>query len=136
LSISPQNEGRGFEKEISDEFKLSQTPASGAFWSSKLDLFGFKSRWSAKFTAKRSFRLTQDDVEEAIKACLDGSVPIWIIRIGEERYDIVAMRKEDFKSILSGDIRLEIETSGKSAQKRKRSGLPILLRETEGENDN
>ena len=138
--MNPQELGRRFEKEIADEFGLQQTPASGALWFSKLDVVGFSSRWSCKFTEKRSFRLSQDEIEEAIRACTgvggDGTIPVWALRIGNERYDLVMMRKEDFKLLLQKDISPGIQETGKSAQKRRRSEIPILLREDTDSGEN
>lgn len=136
--MTPQQQGRQFEKEIADEFDLQTTPASGAFWFSKLDLFGYGTRWSCKFTQKRSFRLTQDDIDEAVKACQgpggDGSIPLWMLRLGSEKYDLVIMRKEDFKLFTEKNINLRAPEIGKSVLKRRRSEVPILLREeTNGE---
>lgn len=132
---TPQARGRKFEKEIGDEFDLYQTPASGALFYSKLDLAGFGSRWSCKFTEKRSFRLTQEDIEEAIRACTgvggDGTIPVWALRIGEERYDLVIMRKEDFKLLLNKEISIGKSGSTKNEMKKKRAATPQLLREEE-----
>lgn len=127
-----QTKGRIFEQEIAKEFSLYTTPASGAVWYSKLDAWDLLTRWSCKFTEKESYRLTKKDIDEAIAACQgpggDGSLPLWAIRLQVEKYDLIIMRKEDFKLLLSGDLEIEKKVS-KHEVKRRRSQIPILLRE-------
>jgi len=135
--LSPQEEGRIFETEIAEEFALQENPASGAVWYSKLDLRGYSTRWWLRLTKKRFFRLTQDNIDEAVRACYgpggDGSLPIWAIRVGEEKYDLIFMRKNDFKLLIEDEIDMRYVVSDKNEKKKRRAALPILMREEEND---
>lgn len=132
---SAQDEGREFEKELADELGLSVVPGSGNQWYSQLDLIGRGVRWSLKYTREKSFRLTQEDVREAVVATQgvsgDGSIPLWAVRLGTEEYDLIIMRKNDFLLMQEGELTLigNDEPPKKSEIRRARSRVPILLRE-------
>jgi len=129
--MTPQDQGREFEKDLADEFGLQQTPASGSVWHSKLDLVGLGARWSLKFTTKESFPITATDILEAEMACDgpggDGKIPIWAARI--PRGDYIIMRKEDFKNLQQGKIKLIEEDRPQVAARKARARQPELLRE-------
>ncbi len=120
---------------MAEEFGLSLVPGSGnqPWW--KLDLSGVKSRWSLKFTGSSSFRLTQDDITEAVEATQgisgDGSIPLWLLRIGSADFDMVVMRKQDFMLMQEGDLQLigSDAPPRKSDERRARSRVPVLMRE-------
>lgn len=133
-SRTPQQRGRDFEVELRKEFGLKPVPGSGSVWWSKLDLKGRLARWSLKFTTKKSFDITQDMVDEAISACYgpggDGSMPLWGVRIGDERYDLVVMLKQDFAALQRGEIQpLISEGREKTRQRKALASVPALLRE-------
>lgn len=138
--MTPQEEGRQFEREISAELGLQQTPSSGSQWYEKLDLRGI-ARWSLKFTRQSSFRLQQSDIDEAVNATSgiagDGRIPIWLIRIGSPVYDMVLLRKEDFKAMQNGEIQiLDIPKARNSDLRRARAKIPVLMREENDTNEN
>lgn len=128
--MTPQQEGRLFEERLAEELGLKKTPGSGAFWSDKLDLKGTKMRWSLKYTSKRSFSISQDLIDEAVRVCEgpggDFSIPLWAIEIESPKYDMVLMRKDDFLALLSEDQKLEIKSK---QSKYKNAKTPTLLRE-------
>lgn len=136
--MTPQDQGRQFEKELAEEFGLSQVPSSGSVWHSKLDLTGNNIRWSLKFTTKKVCPLKYEDFEEAIDSCLgvggDGSTPIWAARIDPLGEDLIVMRKEDFKLMQMGFTKLMniiSEDKPQVAARKSRARQPELLRNEE-----
>jgi len=128
------NIGAKFEEELSKEFEIKKTPGSGNQWYSKLDLFGRGARWSLKATAKKSISIGQDVIDEAVNACErmsgDGSMPLWAFRIGDDKHDIIAMRKEDFKLLQAGELKLIGEgVKEQVAQRRAKASTPVLFRD-------
>lgn len=117
-----------FEEEIAKEFNLNLTKASGALWFSKLDSFGTGSRWSCKFTENNSISISKSIIDEAVNVCQgpggDNKTPIWALRINESRYDLIVMRKEDFKVLLESPESLSVDV----ANKKRGNPLPQLLR--------
>jgi len=137
---TPQQRGRNFEKELSEEFGLQQVPGSGSVWHSKLDLSGHGVRWSLKFTANTSFPIKFADIVEGLEACFgpggDGSIPIWAARIEQLDEDFIVMRKEDFKLMQAGFTKLLniiSEDKPQVAARKKRASQPELLRD-DGDN--
>lgn len=131
--MTPQEEGRRFEEEIAKEFGLKVVPGSGNQWYAKLDVYGKGARWSMKYTAAQSYRLTQEDLTEAYVATQgisgDGSVPLMMLRIGEPEFDVVVMRKPDFVSFQAGELQLiGTDTPKAGDQRRARARVPVLLR--------
>lgn len=131
--------GREFEQEIAEELGLSLVPGSGNQWHSKLDLQGKEARWSLKYTDAKSYRLDQEDVDEAVEATQslsgDGRVPLWLIRLQTEEYDLVVIRKKDFFAWKSGEINLSGDDKPKQSQvRRARARIPVLLRGEDGDN--
>jgi len=127
------NIGKIFEDDLSKEFGIDKVPGSGNQYHSKLDLKGNGARWSLKATSHKSISVTQDVIDEAVAACEslsgDGSMPLWAFRIGDNSYDMIMMRKEDFKALQAGELKLiEVETNKKTEQKRLRAKIPRLLR--------
>jgi len=129
--MTPQKQGRDFEKELAKEFGLTQVPGSGSVWHSKLDLIGKGFRWSLKYTEKSKNPIDFETIDEAMLACYgaggDGSSPIWVARI--QGNDFIMMLKEDFKSIQQGDIKLIEEEKPHIAARKARARQPELLRE-------
>ena len=127
-----QNQGRQFEKDLAHEFGLEQIPGSGSVWHSKLDLTGHGARWSLKYTSKSICPLKYKDFVEGIKACLspggDDSIPIWAARIEPLGEDLIVMRKEDFKLLQTGHIKLIEEDRPQVIQRKEKSRIPELLR--------
>ena len=125
--------GLEFEDEMAAELGLNNIVGSGSTWHSKLDLKGILARWSLKFTKNKSFVVDHILIDEAVNACEgpggDGSVPIWLIRIGNSKYDMIMLRKNDFKMMQETDVELLHVESTKIEQKRKRASVPQLFRD-------
>ncbi len=134
--MTPQDQGREFEKDLSQEFGLKQVPGSGSVWHSKLDLSGHDVRWSLKFTTRKICPIRYEDFEEGLEACYgvggDGSTPIWAARIEPLNEDFIIMRKEDFKLMQMGYEKLMniiSEDKPQVAARKRRASQPELLRE-------
>jgi hypothetical protein len=130
--LTAQNRGRDFEQELAKEFGARGSIASGALWFDKLDGSGIGYRVSSKYTDKASFSISQGLIDEAVKACegigADGSMPIWAIRLQSPKYDLIVLRKDDFKALLEEPALIKIDYS-KAELKRKRASIPQLLRD-------
>lgn len=128
---TPQQQGRNFERELSEEFGLELVPGSGSTWHSKLDLVGLGARWSLKYTESGAFPITVNDLTEAETACFgpggDGKIPIWAARV--PLGDYIIMRKEDFKALQKGTISLIEQDRPQVAARKARARQPELLRE-------
>lgn len=129
---TPQSKGRQFEKDLAEEFGIKQVPGSGSVWHSKLDLYGSEARWSLKFSEKKQFPISYNDIEEALQACFglggDGATPIWAARI--DLGDFVIMRKEDWVDMQSENFTSLINKGNPKAEARKaQARLPELLRD-------
>lgn len=134
--MTPQNEGREFEKELAQEFGLEQVPGSGSVWHSKLDMRGNRARWSLKTTGLVAFPLTLTDIKEAFEACYgpggDGSTPLWAVRMTQAGEDFVVMRKEDFIAFHVDDLKfINKEKRPKVAERKAKAKVPGLLRDSE-----
>ena len=125
--------GLEFEKEMAKELGLKRIVGSGSTWHSKLDLKGFIARWSLKFTKNKSFVVDQALIDEAVYACEgpggDGSVPLWLFRLNNSKYDMIMIRKNDFKMMQETYVELLKVESTKAEQKRKRASVPQLFRD-------
>lgn len=128
------NIGTEFEYDLAEEFGLDRIPGSGATWYSKLDLKGNDARWSLKSTSvERRWPIQIKDIKEALEACFgnggDGATPIWAARI--PLGDFVLMRKEDFKALQTGELKLIQQDRPHVAERKKRAKTPELLRGTD-----
>lgn len=131
---SAQEKGLQFERDWSERFGLDLVPGSGAVWHSKLDLKSDRrARWSLKYTEKKSYSIKTADIDEAVDACEgpggDGSVPVWGFRIGGEGHELIALRPDDFELLQRGELRLVGERETKGSERRRRSTIPVLMRE-------
>jgi hypothetical protein len=131
------NIGTKFEEDLAKEFGLTRVPGSGNQFQSKLDIQGKGARWSLKTTGKKSITFSQEIVDEAVDACFglngDGSIPVWALRMETPEYDLIILRKEDFKALQKGELQLITEETGKDKvnQRRLRSKTPSLFRNDE-----
>lgn len=128
-----KNLGAQFERDLSEEFGLNRVPGSGNKPGSKLDLVGCGFRWSLKSTANNSASIKSSDIAEAIEACFGlsgtGETPVWAYRI--DGHDLVLMRKEDFKLLARGEVKIINEEKGKEKvnERRRLAATPSLLRD-------
>lgn len=124
--------GGEFEERFAREMGLDRVPGSGNQWISQLDLKGFAARWSLKWTRFRSFQLDTDLIDEAVIACEGpggtGEMPLWGVELNDNPdYDLVIMRKSDFKRMTQEELVLSRES--KADARRRLAGVPQLLRE-------
>jgi hypothetical protein len=129
--VTPQEEGRRFERFWSALFGVKPTRGSGNLWWAKLDVGDTTFLFSCKNTIHASFSLTKAlmrEVEEAIK----GGDAIPAIATAIENHEVfVTLRAEDFLRLIQSDKAKYIVPS-KGEQKRARGKIPALLRD-EGE---
>lgn len=138
MSITDRNRemGNRFEAEFAAEMGLERVPGSGNQFHSKLDETGFGARWSLKATIFKSFPLSTELIDEAVEATVSavggtGELPLWAIRLEDNsEYDLVVMRKADFKRITSEGITLSSNT--KAEERRARASMTILERQELG----
>lgn len=133
LIVDPKERGKEREAEFAEEFGLSLVPGSGNQWHSKLDVSGQGVRWSLKWTGKDSYRITKKDVEEAIEATRSlsgtGEIPMWAFDVAG--HDMVMMRKDDFKQMQVGELKVLPEKRTKTAERERLSNIPVLMRDDE-----
>ncbi len=125
--------GTEYEKEMESRLGLKRIVGSGSTWHSKLDLKGLIGRWSLKFTRNKSFVVDQTLIDEAVYACEgpggDGSVPLWLFRLNNSKYDMVMLRLNDFEMMQETDVQLIEKQDKKSQVKRKLASTPQLFRD-------
>lgn len=133
--MTPQEEGRQFERDLAEEFGIQNVPGSGSVWHSKLDLKGNVARWSLKFTGKEQFPISYADILEALNACYglggDGATPLWAVRIPAG--DFIIMTKDDFKALQYGDVKIINQEKPALEQRKAKAKMPELLRD-DGDN--
>lgn len=127
------NIGDDFEQDLSKEFGLDRVPGSGNQWHSKLDLHGKGARWSLKATSKDSISISRRIIDEAIRATGglsgDGAIPIWAFRIGDKEFDVILLRKDDFKLLQAGEIKLiNSDVNEQVEQRRIKARTPAIFR--------
>ncbi len=125
--------GTEYEIEMSKRLGLKRIVGSGSTWHSKLDLKGKIGRLSLKFTKNKSFVVDQELIDEAVYACEgpggDGSVPLWLFRLNNSKYDMIMLRLNDFEMLQETDVQLLENPTSKSDLKRKRASVPQLFRD-------
>ena len=126
------NKGTEFEEEWAEEFGLKRVPGSGSTWHSKGDVAGNQTRWFLKYRAN-SLRIDRAFVDEALNATSKiggtGEIPLWAIRLGDGAYDLVIIRKEDFKAMQSGELKVLPEVRTKTKERERLADIPVLLRD-------
>lgn len=124
--------GLEFEEEMASRLGAKRIVGSGNQWHSKLDLKGKLARLSLKFTKNKSFVVDQALIDEAVNACEgpggDGSVPLWLFRLNNSKYDMIMLRLNDFEMMQETDVQLIQKESTKAQVKRKRASVPQLFR--------
>jgi hypothetical protein len=131
LADSPQQQGRGFEKDFAEAFGAELQPGSGNQWYAKLDVRGREILWSLKHTTGKSITITRkilrEAIQEATKIGSQGAIPGIAADVENEIF--IVMRAQDFAMILAEDIR--IVTAERAEVKRARAMTPLALRREE-----
>lgn len=126
------NKGIEFEEEFANEMGLTPVPGSGSQWHSKLDVSGQGARWSLKYR-DGSFRIDKAFIDEAVSATVGiggtGEIPLWAIRLSDPKYDLVLMRKDDFKAMQAGELKVIPDKRTKTSIRTRLAEVPSLLRE-------
>lgn len=105
---TPQQEGRDYERELADRYGATAQPNSGAGPRFKLDCKLGSLLFSAKHTTHSSYRLTADDLQEALAGAQGpvgrGEVPAMAIRMQGFPDDVFVLRGSDLRAMLSEEV--------------------------------
>lgn len=126
--------GGQWELDFAQKFGAKVQPGSGNKPHAKLDVAGKNILWSLKATQGESFRLSPEEIEEAITGARGlggpGVIPGMAIRVGD--YDVVVMLAGDLIDVLTQPEAHSIPER-KSDRRRREAAIPGILREA---NDN
>lgn len=133
---SSQKHGTRFEKFWAKIFGVEPTRGSGNQWFAKLDVGDGSILWSCKHTDSESFSMTKKLMREAEDAINGpggvGGTTLPGIATSLDGDVYVTLRAEDFLRIVQSDA-VTYVTPSMGAQKRARSKIPALLRDTDGD---
>ena len=105
---TPQQLGRDYEKDFPRRYGGRPQPASGATPRFKLDWRGGGLLASLKHTIHRSYRLTADELQEALAGAQGaggrGEVGVMVIKMDGFPDDVFVIRGSDLRSMLEGDV--------------------------------
>lgn len=120
--------GREFEKRFAAEMGLDQVPGSGSTWHSKLDVKGFRARWSLKWHRGKTYTISRALLAEAQAAtgAPGGTGEIALHGFSLDGDWLVLMEASTFKAIAEGELVLVRES--KADARRREAAIPELLR--------
>lgn len=117
---TPQEQGRDYERDLAARLGGKAQPASGATPLFKLDLKLGCLLFSAKHTQHESYRLTAENLREALAGAQGpggrGEIPAMAIRMQGFPDDVIVMRGSDLRSILQGEVDVELPSTRRSAK--------------------
>lgn len=117
---TPQQQGRDYEAELAARVGGQVVPGSGASPRYKLDLRLGTVLFSAKHTTHASYRLTAEDLREALAGAQGpggrGDIPAMAIKMDGFPDDVFVMRGSDLRALLEGEVEVSFAPS-KRAQK-------------------
>jgi hypothetical protein len=120
MKRTPQELGREYEQDFARRYGGAAQPASGATPRFKLDWKMGTLLASLKHTIHRSYRLTADELQEALAGAQGpggrGEIPAMVIKMDGFPDDVIVMRVTDLQSALEGEVEVSF-TPGKRAQK-------------------
>jgi hypothetical protein len=128
---APQKSGKRFERFWASIFGREPQRGSGNQWTAKLDVADGSITWSLKWTSHESHSISKEMLREADKAIYengDNSIPGIAISIDNGSETVVVLRAADFLRLMESDQARYI-TPSKGEQKRRRAGIPALLRD-------
>jgi len=109
---TPQQAGRDYEGDLAARLGGEVQPASGATSLYKLDLKLGVLLFSAKHTKHRSYRLTAEELQEALAGAQGpggrGEIPAMAIRMDGFPDDVVVLRASDLRSILAREVEVGV----------------------------
>jgi hypothetical protein len=119
--MNSQEQGRQLEKRLEKKLSLKRVKGSGNQVFHKLDLEGKTLLISAKWTAEKSYRLSDKDIEEVYDAAkglgASGLIPIVVTEIDGKQIaslpldDLISLIKEDAKLLPSDPVDDKYETA-------------------------
>lgn len=127
---SPQNEGLEFEKRLAKKYNLDEQPGSGSGPVFKLDVRGNDLLISAKWTANKSYSVTEKDLNE-LSEYISGpgglggeATAILAIEIQGKVYGLLGF--DDLVGLLESEA--EVFSHDKNKEKYSTAAVPSLLR--------
>lgn len=117
---TPQQQGRDYETELAARYGATLQPASGAGHRFKLDCKLGALLFSAKRTTHASYRLTAEDLREALAGAQGsggrGEVPAMAIRMEGFPDDVFVLRGSDLRALLEGDVEVAFTPSKRASK--------------------
>jgi hypothetical protein len=118
--ITPQERGRDYERELAARYGGRPQPASGATPLFKLDWKLGNLLVSAKRTMARSYRLTADELQEALAGAQGpggrGEIPAMAIRMEGFPDDVFVVRGSDLRAMLEREVEVSFEPGKRAAK--------------------
>jgi hypothetical protein len=120
IKRTPQQAGRDYEQELAARYGGKAQPGSGATPRFKLDWALNGLLVSAKRTTHRSYRLTAEDLQEALAGAQGpggrGEIPAMAISMQGFPDDVFVLRGSDLRAILQGEVQVEMAPSKRSSK--------------------
>ena len=117
---TPQQLGRDYEEDFARRVGGKPQPNSGAGPRYKLDWKMGSLLASLKHTVHRSYRLTADELQEALAGAQGpggrGEIPAMVIKMDGFPDDVLVMRVSDLQAIFQGEVEVSFETSKRAAR--------------------
>lgn len=127
--MTPQDNGRAWERIWAEKIGGRLVPGSGNKWYSRLDVRGKRILWSNKWTGNLSYTISRGVLQELSDATVapggNGAIPALAIRI-ESVGDYVVIGADDFLELLKSK---PIIAADKAENRRATAAIPQLLRE-------
>jgi hypothetical protein len=112
---TPQQAGRDYERELAERYGGTPQPGSGATPRFKLDWKVGQLLVSAKRTKHRSYRLTAEELQEALAGAQGpggrGETPAMAIRMEGFPDDVFVLRGSDLQQIMTGEVQVTMDPS-------------------------
>src|SRR4051794_24350323 len=120
IKATPQQLGRDYEHDLAKRYGGKAQPASGATPRFKLDWKLGSLLASLKHTLSRSYRLTAEELQEALAGAQGsggrGEIPVMVIRMQGFADDVFVIRGQDMRSIFEGEVEVEFTPTKRAAR--------------------
>src|SRR4051794_28531810 len=120
LQSTPQQQGRDYESELADRYGGKVQPGSGATPRFKLDWRLGSLLASVKKTTHRSYRLTADELQEALAGARGpggrGEIPVMVIRMSGYPDEVFVISGSDMRSIFEGEVDVQMAPTKRAAK--------------------
>jgi hypothetical protein len=133
IKRTPQQLGRDYEADFARRYGGNAQPASGAGPRHKLDWRMGTLLASLKHTIHRSYRLTAEELQEALAGAQGpggrGEIPAMVIKMDGFPDDVIVMRAADLRSMFEGEVEVSFAPTKRSARlAAARQRLKLIVR--------